>query len=56
MEIDHIDVINLCHRYPDDSGFQGAGGQCNARVTSLVLVYTDGPQHLNPLGPYETMG
>ena len=55
MEIDHIDVINLCHRYPDDSGFQGAGGQCNARVTSLVLVYTDGPQHLNSVGPYEEM-
>ena len=43
MEIDHIDVINLRHRYPHDSGFRGAGGQCNARVTSLVLVYTDGP-------------
>ncbi len=43
MKIDHIDVINLRHQYPDGGGFRGAGGQCNARVTSLVLVYTDGP-------------
>ena len=43
MKIDHLDVINLRHRYPDGGGFRGAGGQCNARVTSLVLVHTDGP-------------
>ncbi|MDP7743002.1 MAG: mandelate racemase/muconate lactonizing enzyme family protein [Lentisphaeria bacterium] len=43
MKIDHLDVINLRHRYPDGAGFRGAGGQCNARVTSLVLVHTDGP-------------
>ncbi len=43
MKIDHINVIKLCHRHPDDGGFRGAGGQCNSRVTAHVLVYADGP-------------
>ena len=52
MEIDHIGAIDTRMT----AGSDGAGGQCNARVTSLVLAYTDGPQHLNPVGPHETIG
>src|SRR6476646_739172 len=41
MKIDHIEVINLQFDYPNRRGFTYAGGVCNARLTSLVLVHTD---------------
>jgi L-alanine-DL-glutamate epimerase-like enolase superfamily enzyme len=42
MKIDHIETITLRFEYAD--GFRYAGGQCTARVTSLVLVHTDSGQ------------
>ena len=39
MKIDHLETITLRFEYAD--GFRYAGGQCTARVTSLVLVHTD---------------
>ena len=39
MRIDHLETITLRFEYVD--GFRYAGGQCTARVTSLVLVHTD---------------
>ncbi len=39
MRIDHLETITLRFEYAD--GFRYAGGQCTARVTSLVLVHTD---------------
>jgi L-alanine-DL-glutamate epimerase-like enolase superfamily enzyme len=41
MKIDHIEAINLRFEYPGAGGFQYAGGVCTARVTTLILVYTD---------------
>lgn len=41
MRIDSIDVVNLRFEYPAGGGFRSAGGACDARVTSLVLVHTD---------------
>jgi L-alanine-DL-glutamate epimerase-like enolase superfamily enzyme len=41
MRIDHIEVINLRFGYPSGGGFDCAGGQCTARVTTLVRVHTD---------------
>lgn len=41
MRIDHVEVINLCHQYPEEDRFQYAGGTCTGRVTSIVLVHTD---------------
>ncbi len=41
MKIDHIEAINLRFEYPGACGFQYAGGICTARVTTLILVYTD---------------
>ena len=42
MKIDHVETITLRFEYAD--GFRYAGGQCTARVTSLVLVHTDSGQ------------
>ncbi len=42
MKIDHIECINLLFDYPSRRGFQSSGGITNSRVTSLVLVHTDG--------------
>ncbi len=42
MRIDHIETITLRFEYAD--GFRYAGGQCTARVTSLMLVHTDSGQ------------
>ncbi|MBC7817092.1 MAG: mandelate racemase/muconate lactonizing enzyme family protein [Planctomycetaceae bacterium] len=39
MRIDHLETITLRFEYAD--GFRYAGGQCTARVTSIVLVHTD---------------
>ena len=41
MKIDHTEVINLCFEYPEEHRFTYAGGVCNARLTSLILVHTD---------------
>jgi L-alanine-DL-glutamate epimerase-like enolase superfamily enzyme len=41
MKIDHIEAINLRFEYPGSGGFQYAGGVCTARVTTLILIYTD---------------
>jgi len=41
MRIDHIDVLNLRHEYPNQSGFQSAGGTTSGRLISLLLVHTD---------------
>ena len=42
MKIDHLETITLRFEYADR--FRYAGGQCTARVTSLVLVHTDSGQ------------
>ncbi len=44
MKIDRIEAINLRFEYPGGYGFQGAGGVCTARLTTLVLVHTDSGQ------------
>ncbi len=41
MKIDHLEVIHLRFEYRDRHGFDCAGGVCDARLTSLVLVHTD---------------
>ncbi len=41
MKIDRIECVNLRFEYPRGQGFHYGGGQCSARVTSLVLVHTD---------------
>lgn len=41
MKIDHIEVINLKYDYPDAQRFRYAGGICDGRLTSLILVHTD---------------
>lgn len=41
MRIDSIDVIHLRFEYPQAQRFLCAGGQCTARVTSLIVVKTD---------------
>ena len=41
MKIDHIEAINLRFEYPGAGGFQYACGVCTARITTLILVYTD---------------
>ncbi|MDB5339314.1 MAG: hypothetical protein JWN70_4933 [Planctomycetaceae bacterium] len=44
MKIDHIECINLLFDYPARRGFQSSGGITTSRVTSLVLVHTDGKE------------
>jgi D-galactarolactone cycloisomerase len=41
MKIDHIEVIHLRFEYPNRRGFDCAGGVCDARLTTLVVVHTD---------------
>ena len=41
MKISDIEVINLRFAYPEENGFQYAGGYCTGRLTSLVRVTTD---------------
>ena len=41
MRIDSIEVVNLRFEYAVEDRFRSAGGECDARVTSLVLVQTD---------------
>ena len=41
MKIDRLETINLRFEYPEVDRFRYAGGECTARVTSLVLVHTD---------------
>jgi len=41
MKIDRTEVINLCFEYPEEHRFTYAGGVCNARLTSLILIHTD---------------
>lgn len=40
MRIDSLDVINLRFDYPNQHGFESAGGVTSSRVTSLVVVRT----------------
>jgi L-alanine-DL-glutamate epimerase-like enolase superfamily enzyme len=42
LKITDIEVITLCFRYPSGEGFQFAGGYCDARLSCLVRVCTDG--------------
>ena len=42
MKIERIEVVNLRFDYPGGTGFRYAGGTVTSRVTSLVLVHTDG--------------
>jgi D-galactarolactone cycloisomerase len=42
MKIEEIEVVNLRFDYPGGQGFRYAGGRVTARVSSLVLVHTDG--------------
>lgn len=42
MKIVQIEVLNLRFEYPGGTGFRYAGGMVTSRVTSLVLVRTDG--------------
>ena len=42
MKIEQIEVLNLHFDYPGGTGFRYAGGTVTSRVTSLVLVRTDG--------------
>lgn len=44
MKIDHIEVVPLHFDYPGRAGFASAGGVTSGRLTSLVLVRTDGGQ------------
>ena len=41
MRIEHVEAINLLHRYPEQHRFQYGGGNCDARVTTLILVHTE---------------
>ena len=41
MRIEHVEAINLLHRYPDHHRFQYGGGTCDARLTTLVLAHTE---------------
>lgn len=41
MRIEHVEAINLLHRYPEGHRFQYGGGVCDARLTTLVLVHTE---------------
>lgn len=40
MRIEHIECVHLRSEY--ENGFRYAGGQCTARLTSLVLVHVEG--------------
>jgi D-galactarolactone cycloisomerase len=42
MKINHVECINLLFDYPGRRGFESSGGITTSRVTSLVLVLTDG--------------
>jgi L-alanine-DL-glutamate epimerase-like enolase superfamily enzyme len=42
MRIEDVEVVNLRFEYPRGGGFAYAGGKVTARVTSLVLIHTDG--------------
>jgi len=42
VKIQEIKVVNLRFDYPGGVGFRYAGGRVTSRVTSLVLVETDG--------------
>lgn len=41
MKIADVEVINLHFTYPDQHGFQYAGGRVTARTTSLIVVTAD---------------
>lgn len=41
MKIDQVEVINLIYHYPPERRWRYPGGECTARVTSLVVVHTD---------------
>jgi len=41
MTIEHIETIHLRFEYPPERRFTYAGGVCDARLTSLVLVHAD---------------
>ncbi len=41
MKIDRIEVIHLKYDYPGRRGFRYAGGVCQGRLTTLVLVHTN---------------
>ncbi len=41
MRIEHVEAINLLHRYPEEHRFQYGGGVCDARLTTLILVHTE---------------
>ncbi len=41
MRIEQVEAINLLHRYPEEHRFQYGGGICDARLTNLILVYTE---------------
>ena len=40
MRIEHVEAINMLHRYPEERRFQYGGGICDARLTTLILVRT----------------
>lgn len=44
MKIERIECINLLFEYPQRHGFESSGGVTTSRVTSLVLVHTDGKE------------
>lgn len=44
MKIDHVEAINLVHNYQDAEKFQYAGGKCDGRLTTLILIHTDDNQ------------
>ena len=41
MRIEHVEAINLLHRYPERRRFRYGGGICDARVTTLILAHTE---------------
>jgi len=43
MSIERVEVVNLRFEYPPGQGFRYAGGKVTSRVTSLIVVHTDGP-------------
>jgi D-galactarolactone cycloisomerase len=42
MKIERVEAVNLHFDYPDGAGFRYAGGTVTSRVTTLVIVHTDG--------------
>lgn len=41
LQISRITTTTLRYEYPQENGFQFAGGYCNSRLSCLVQVHTD---------------